>query len=86
VNGTVTADEHNAGNVAHMSPYTSWTRHLPVATCFAVRHGPGGVVLCAPTGAPPGGAGWRWAMSIDTWWETEILLWGVRSGLKVLQL
>jgi hypothetical protein len=82
-NGTITAAEHNLGEVNLAdSPFTSWTRNLDVAQ---QRAGDGGVILRVPTGAPPPGASWRWEWSPDVWQEGEVLLRGVREGCTVLK-
>jgi RHS repeat-associated protein len=84
VNGTVTAEEHNAdGSLADVqanSPYTSWTTSYDTAVQNA---GPGGIVLRLPQGAPPEGATWQWEWSPDIYHENEILLRGTRSGAEV---
>lgn len=83
--GLVSAQLHNAGSLSHLSPYTSWTRSLSIAGSFAARQGSGGVILRAEEGSPPSGAPWRWEYSDDVWGESELLLWGVREGLTVLE-
>jgi hypothetical protein len=84
VEGTVTAELHNAGNHSADSPFTSWTRDPSVAEAFANRAGPGGVVLRVPEGGPPPGAAWSWAWSPDIYHEQEVLLRGIREGVEVL--
>ena len=84
-NGSVSAELHNGGDGLDLSPMTSWTRDLAYARRIALSEGPGGVILVAPVGAPPPDATWRWVWSPDEWWENEVLLWGIRTGLRVLQ-
>ncbi|WP_250515438.1 RHS repeat-associated core domain-containing protein [Caballeronia sp. INDeC2] len=83
INGSVTADEHNAGGRSADSPYTSWTRDPEIAKWWANKEGPGGVIMEFPTGAPAPGDGWSWEFSIDEYGEQEVLLRGCRSGAKV---
>lgn len=85
VEGTVTPEQHNAGGRGADSPYTSWTHEPRIAIEHATQRGPGGVVLRVPVGAPPEGATWRWEWSPDVYRESEVLLWGVREGAKVLR-
>jgi RHS repeat-associated protein len=86
--GFVSAEFHNArGHIPSVqaeSPYTSWTTSFDLAV---KRAGPGGIVLRAPNGAPPAGATWSWQYSYDdVYFESEVLLRGVRDGLGVLKL
>jgi RHS repeat-associated protein len=85
LNGTVSAEAHNMGGVAAHSPFTSWTRDAAIAAQHAAKHGPGGVVLRVPQGAPPAGASWSWQWSPDVWRESEVLLRGVRTGAEVIK-
>jgi len=84
--GKVTEEAHNLGGVAAESQFTSWTRSFERATEHANKNGPGGVILQAPVGAPPKGASWSWSWSWswspDIYHESEVLLRGVRDGLK----
>jgi RHS repeat-associated protein len=84
VNGTISAELHNEGGWSHISPYTSWTRDLSTAQGFANEYGPGGVILRFETGAPPPGAAWRWEFSGDGFFESEVLLRGIRTGANVI--
>ncbi|MCY1022376.1 RHS repeat-associated core domain-containing protein [Pyxidicoccus sp. MSG2] len=86
VNGTVTAEEHNMGGVADVSPYTSWARTPRIAMDNAVKDGSGGVILRVRTGAPPPEAKWRWVWSPDEWGEGEMLLHGIREGIDVTHI
>jgi RHS repeat-associated protein len=83
--GNVTAEAHNLGGVAADSPFTSWTHSLDVARFHATKDGPGGLILRVPQGAPEPGATWRWEWSPDVWGEQEVLLWGTRRGVEVIQ-
>jgi len=84
VNGTISAADHNEFGddpiVQSQSPYTSWTADRDLAI---IRAGKGGLVLCLPTGLPPAGASWAWVASPDKFFESEVLLWGTRSGAGV---
>ena len=42
-------------------------------------------MLTAPIGPPPPGAVWSWVVSDDVWGEEEVLLFGVREGLEVVE-
>jgi hypothetical protein len=83
--GTITADDHNAGGVSAISPFTSWTIYLDFAERWASREGPGGVILVVPAGLPPKDATWSWVWSVDMYFEQEVLLRGVRYGVEVWQ-
>jgi RHS repeat-associated protein len=81
VSATITPTMHNMAEVGSaFSQYTSWTTDLEVARFFA--GGPGGVIMRFPL-APAAGAGWAWVASPDFYGESEILLWGIRSGATV---
>nr|WP_256658686.1 RHS repeat-associated core domain-containing protein [Pseudomonas sp. LP_7_YM] len=83
VESNISPETHNLGGVSHDSPFTSWTRDPKVAKWWAEKDGPGGVVLGTPTGAPKPGNTWAWKFSPDAYGESEVLLQGNRSGLKV---
>jgi hypothetical protein len=83
VHGKLTADDHNAGGVSAISPFTSWTIHFEIAERWAGRYGVGGVILVVPRGPPDPGATWSWELSGDLYFEYEILLRGVRYGVEV---
>jgi hypothetical protein len=85
VDGVVTEAAHNYGGVAADSPFTSWSRSLDVALDHALKEGPDGVVLVAPVGAPPPGSSWSWALSPDRYFESEVLMRGIRTGLEVIK-
>ena len=85
VNGIITPEQHNTGDLLEESPFTSWTTKLEIAKIFALRNGPGGVILRLPTGAPPPGATWSWEWSVDEYGESELLLRGIRGGAEVLK-
>ena len=77
---------HNMGGYEAQSPFTSWTPKPEIAALHAAKHGPGGVVLRVPTGAPPPGATWRWEYQYhDEYAELEILLKGIRDGADVIK-
>ncbi|UXT50568.1 hypothetical protein FY136_14650 [Agrobacterium tumefaciens] len=78
-------EEHNAGGFSSVSPYTSWTDAISVARRFADTHGPGGVVVKVPRGAPPPGASWKWEFSFDEYMEREILLKGSRNDATIFE-
>lgn len=85
-NGTVTPEQHNLGGYSADSPFTSWTHSYEVALHHATKHGPGGVILRVPQGAPPPNAGWSWEASPDAWgFEEEVLLKGARDGATVIK-
>jgi hypothetical protein len=84
VEGTVSAEEHNAGGVSDRSPFTSWTYRAEIAEFYARRTGQGGLVLRVPIEAPPAGASWSWEWSPDIFGESEILLRGIRREVEVL--
>lgn len=87
INGFVTPQMHNLGGVSDRSPFTSWTHDYSVAETNARKLGPtGGVILVASVGPPPVGAQWNWEHSPDVWREQEVLLRGIRSGLRVIRL
>ncbi|MFP1843934.1 RHS repeat-associated core domain-containing protein, partial [Lonsdalea quercina] len=77
VNSKISAEEHNLGGFSANSPYTSWTDDPNIARRFA---GKDGVILRVKTGAPKSGDTWSWEISIDDYFEREILLKGIRSG------
>jgi hypothetical protein len=83
VEGTVSAEEHNAGGASSRSPFTSWTRSLQIAEYYAKRTGTGGVVLRVHIDAPPPGVSWSWEWSPDIFGESEVLLRGIRKGVEV---
>jgi len=84
VEGTVSAEEHNAGGISDGSPFTSWTHDPRVAGSYARRTGPGGVVLRVRIDAPPAGASWSWEWSPDIFRESEVLLRGIRKEVEVI--
>lgn len=87
VHGTATAEEHNLGlaGVQKRSPFTSFTSQLEIARIHARRNGPGGIILVAESGAPKSGDSWHWEWSPDEFFEDEVLLRGIRTGLGVLK-
>ena len=81
INSKLTADEHNLGDFSANSPYTSWTDDPNIARRFA---GEDGVILRVRTGAPKAGDTWSWDISIDDYFEIEILLKDIRkNGVEV---
>lgn len=88
VDGTLSPIDHNLGNfdvvdgtgAKILDPYTSWTTNPAIAEMYAAVDGPGGVLLRVPAGPPSPGATWRWESSEDLFFESEVLMWGVRSG------
>jgi hypothetical protein len=42
--------------------------------------GEDGIILRTPTGAPKPGDSWSWEISVDDYFEREILLKGARNG------
>lgn len=81
INSKLSADEHNLGGFSANSPYTSWTDDPNIARRFA---GEDGVILRVETGAPKAGDTWSWDISIDDYFEREILLKGIRkNGVEV---
>jgi hypothetical protein len=85
INSSVSPAAHNAGGVAHMSPYTSWTSDPDVANGYALSSGPGGVVLKVFSSPPSSKDAWRWEDSPDIYFEQEVLLFGVRHNVSVLR-
>ena len=83
--GTVTPKQHSVEDVSADSPYTSWTSNEQVARGFANSRGPGGILLRVRRGVPSASEQWRWEYSDDPWGEDEILLFGVRMGVEVLE-
>jgi hypothetical protein len=85
-NGTITAKQHNAGGFSELSPYTSWSERIEVARTHAFPDGePRGVVLRVPDSSPGKDDAWDWESSPDTSGEYEVLLFGVRMGLEVIE-
>jgi len=83
--GQMTPEQHTVEDISEFSPYTSWTRNKDVALSFARSRGAGGVLLRVAEGAPELGEGWHWEYSDDPWGEDEVLLYGIRMGLEVLE-
>lgn len=83
---TMTPEEHNDLGLSELSPFTSWTRSRRVATWFARSRGPGGVLLRVPEGSPSEEDEWHWEYSPDEYGEEELLLYGVRLGVEVLEV
>ncbi|EOA4404566.1 hypothetical protein ACTWBQ_001989 [Citrobacter amalonaticus] len=77
INSALSAEEHNLGGFSANSPYTSWTDNPDVARRFA---GEDGIILRVPTGSPGPGDSWSWDISMDEYFEREILLKGPRSN------
>ncbi|MEN5172302.1 RHS repeat-associated core domain-containing protein [Acinetobacter higginsii] len=86
LDGTASADAHNAGGVQSNSPYTSWSRSKEVAEGFGKSKGEGGVLLRVPVGAPKENDKWKWEYSPDIWGEQEVLMKGTRKGVEVFNL
>lgn len=76
----MTPADHNLIGDSGASPFTSWTHDRSVASYWANRQGPGGVLLRVRQGAPPKGGGWEWEFSDDEYGESEVLMKGRREG------
>jgi hypothetical protein len=83
IHGAITPEEHNRGDVSHLSPYTSWTFDRELAKVRARWNGPGGVLLTLEMSSPEAGDTWSWVESPDNYDEQEILLRGPRTGATV---
>jgi len=83
IDGIVSAEAHNLGGAASASPFTSWTRDIDIALSHANKDGVGGVLLRVPEGAPSQFDSWSWEASPDVWYESEVLLRGMREGVDV---
>ena len=77
--GHTDAAAHNLGRT-HGSRFTSWTRDRAIAERFA---GPDGLILEWRTGAPPRGADWQFVLSPDKYMESELLVEGLLTGIRV---
>jgi hypothetical protein len=85
-NGSITAKQHNAGGFSELSPYTSWSERIEVARTHAFPVGePRGVVLRVTDSNPGPNDQWDWEASPDASGEYEVLLFGVRMNLEVIE-
>jgi hypothetical protein len=85
VNGVLSPEEHNLGGLERFNPYTSWTAGRKTAERFRDLHGPGGVLLRVPYGAPAPEDTWSWVHSPDEYFEGERLLRGIRMDIEVVR-
>jgi hypothetical protein len=86
IDGTVTPEEHNRGDVSAISPYTSWSFEREIAESHADDYGQEGVILKLPLSEPEPGDTWSWESSPDAFEEKEVLLRGYRTGATVEEL
>lgn len=78
-------EQHALGNYSGNSPYTSWTHSFDTARFHAEKEGLGGVILKVPEGAPSASESWKWVHADIGWFEQEVLLYGARIGVEVMQ-
>jgi hypothetical protein len=85
-NSTMSAETHNlgqGGNSSAKSPFTSWTTDPKVALKWAKEDG---IILRVKQGAPGLGDTWSWTWSPDYFYESEVLLRGIRTnGIEVFR-
>lgn len=82
----ISADEHNRGFVSGISPFTSWTPDIERAVWHSNKSGPGGVLLRVSAGAPAPDDTWSWEYSRDQYFESEVLMRGVRLNVEVIEI
>jgi hypothetical protein len=82
----ISATRHNRGSVSDVSPFTSWTLDMELAIWHSRRNGPGGVLLRVPAGAPTDDDTWNWEYSEDRYFESEVLMRGVRLDVEVIEI
>src|ERR1700728_2623329 len=82
---TVSPEQHNRGGWSATSPYTSWTPNETLAKTYACSlkgHGP---LLRVLETEPLSEDKWRWVRSPNHYEEDEVLLYGVRLNVEVVE-
>ena len=83
--GTVSPEQHNRGGWSATSPYTSWTPNEALAKTYACSLKGHGTLLRVLETEPLSEDKWRWVRSPNHYEEDEVLLYGVRLNVEVVE-